>query len=335
MAELKDIPVSAIIFTVRNPRSNPADDLDGLIASIGSEADPIMPQPPLVVDLGDGTYRLLSGERRTQAAIQKGWEKITCLVGAPVDPLRAHHLRLAENLHRKELHPLDKAAALKIAWLAANAEAMELQEQAHALMEIEQPPAQTLDSLLQLLNEHEFIPTHPAVTWDSVLDDLGIELNPASRKKLMAVLSIAPEVQEKARELDMSEAALRAVSTLNEGDQARLVDEIAEDPDLAGKTRRIARKLRDGDEMDEALAEVRGESDEQAHSHDYMPADDDSGDVSDAVLVLLEAANQVSGIATSLAEATGGELSNLSDPWNEYALQAIQTIKTALQPFGA
>ena len=334
MAELRDIPTNAILFTARNPRSNPLDDLAGLAASMGSEADPVLPQPPIVIDLGDGTYRVLAGERRTQAAIHNGWETITCLVREPTDPVRTHRLRLVENLHRKELHPLDKAAALKIAWLAANAEAMGLQDQAYAVMGVEQPPAQTLDALLALLNEHDFSPNHPAVTWDSVLDGLGIELNAASRKKLLAVLAIDAEVQEKARKLDMSEAALRAVSTLETDDQARLVDEIAEEPELAGKTRRIARKVRDGDSMDDALAEVRGESDEVGHSHDYMPADDDSGDVSDAVLVLLEAANQISGIAISLSEATGGDLSHLSDPWDEYAQQAIETISTALKPFG-
>jgi hypothetical protein len=334
MAELRDIPTDAIRFTARNPRSNPAEDLAGLAASMGSEADPILPQPPIVIDLGDGTYRVLAGERRIQAAIQKGWKTITSLVREPVDPMRAHRLRLVENLHRRELHPLDKAAALKIAWLAANAEAMELQEQSYALMEIEQPPAQTLDALLQLLDENDFYYNHPAVTWDSVLDDLGIELNAASRKKLLAVLAIDSKVQEKARQLDMSEAALRAVSTLETDDQARLIDEIAEEPELAGKTRRIARKVRAGGSMDDALAEVRGGSDEHDHRHDYMPADDDTGDVSDAVLALLEAASQIDTHARSLAEATGGHLTHLSDPWDAYAQQAIQTITTALQPFG-
>ena len=334
MAELRDIPTNAIVFTVCNPRNNPQEDLEGLAASLGSEADPILPQPPLVVDRGDGTYQLLAGERRTQAAILRNWKTITCLVREPLDPVRTHRLRLVENLHRKELHPLDKATALKIAWLAANAEAMDIQEQAHVIMEQEQPPAQTLDALLNLLLEHDFSSTHPAATWDTVLDGLGIDLNRASRKKLLAVLSIDAEVQEKARKLDMSEAALRAVSTLAKDDQTRLIDEITEEPELAGKTRRIARKVREGDSLDDALAEARGEGDELDHRHDYMPADDDSGDASDAVLALLEAANQVSAISGSLVETTGGQLAHLSSPWDEYALQAIQTITAALQPFG-
>jgi hypothetical protein len=79
-----------------------------------------------VEDLGDGKYSVLAGERRIRAAHLAGWKTIECVVRPRSDPLQAHTLRLVENLHRRDLHPLDEAAALKIAWLAANADAMGL-----------------------------------------------------------------------------------------------------------------------------------------------------------------------------------------------------------------
>ncbi|MEA2008133.1 MAG: hypothetical protein U9O54_03355, partial [Chloroflexota bacterium] len=64
----------------------------------------------------------------------------------------------------------------------------------------EQTPQQSLDQLSTLLTENEFTPTHPAITWDEVLDQLGVELSPARRKKLLQILSIEPDIQKRARE---------------------------------------------------------------------------------------------------------------------------------------
>ncbi len=121
-------------------------------------------EPPVVEEIAQNEYRILAGERRIQAARLAGWEKIPCLVHPPLDPAQAHTLRLVENMHRQELHPLDQAAGLKIAWLTANADALGLQAQARAILEIEQSPGETLTALDSLLLDHEFAVTRPAFT---------------------------------------------------------------------------------------------------------------------------------------------------------------------------
>jgi len=114
----QEIPLSQIHFTRRNPRSDPGEDLEELAASLGEEEAPRLAQFPLVEQTGEDEYRVIAGERRIRAAVLRGWKNMPCVIAPPLDPLEAHALRLAENLHRRGLHPLDEAAALKIAWLS-------------------------------------------------------------------------------------------------------------------------------------------------------------------------------------------------------------------------
>ena len=344
---LKHIPLNAIQHTARNPRSDPDADLDGLAASLGRESAPNLVQPPVVEDLGDGTYRILAGERRIRAARKAEWVMIECLVRPRTDPLVAHTLRLAENMHRRELHPLDQAAALKIAWLAANAEEMELGEQVRSILAEEQPPNRTLEKLQAFMEQSGFTPTCPAVLWDDLLDRLGVSLNMENRKKLLGVLSVDTRLQEQVRTLDVTAAGLRAIGRLDADDQKRLVEEIAKDPDLGQRVRRIARTVHEGTRtLDEALAEARGEatipgaSDEpgkEASAAESAPDATGSAppsvddQVMQSVVALLELANKVDGSIRSLKEQTTGEgFASLPSPWNEYATSAVEILRTAL-----
>lgn len=68
---------------------------------------------PLVVEVVDGgRYRLITGERRFAACRSLGLPVAPCIVRTV-----AEHARLAvqiiENIHRKELHPVEEARALK------------------------------------------------------------------------------------------------------------------------------------------------------------------------------------------------------------------------------
>jgi ParB/RepB/Spo0J family partition protein len=344
---LQEIPLSAIQLTRRNPRSDPDDDLDGLAASLGSKSDPRLAQPPVVEQAGKDAYRLIAGERRVRAAKRAGWQTIPCLVRPPLDPLAAHTLRLVENLHRKDLHPLDEAAALKIAWLSANAEALGLGEAVRNILNAESTPPQTLDALQTLLAGRDFCPNRPAVAWDVVLDRLGLSLNPERRKKLLAVLAVDSSVQEQMRTLDVTEAAVRAIGTLETPDQARLAAEIAAQPELARKARRIARVVREGAySLDEAIAEAKGQvlgdggntgelsellPDEVVEMPDLAVFDDRA---TEAVMQLLEAANQVSVSLAALGVALSGkELVDLPPPWGEYAQDALNLIRDELRKF--
>jgi ParB-like chromosome segregation protein Spo0J len=345
--EIQNISLDKILHTPQNPRSDPGEDLDGLAASMGDPAAPTLAQYPVVAPRSDGMFVVVAGDRRTHAARQAGWKTIPCVVVEGLDPLQLHELRLAENLHRKPLHPLDEAAAIKISWLAANAEALDLGEAAHGILAQEVPPIQALQALETLLAEAGFVANHPAVTWDELLARLGLDLDRERRKRLLGVLTVDTAVQVQARSLPMTEAALRAISRLEPAAQERLVAEIAAEPALAKKARRIARVVRDGSyTLDEALAEARGEvfthehEGEEEHEHeDTAPGVgeinllDDSMQIMEAVIDLQTLVNQISETVqrvtdqlTTLRSLGGGSLAALQPPWGEYAQDAVDVL---------
>ena len=66
---------------------------------------------PLNVEAKDGgRYRLLAGERRFAACRHLGLETAPCLIRTVAEHARLA-LQLIENLHRKDLHPLEEARA--------------------------------------------------------------------------------------------------------------------------------------------------------------------------------------------------------------------------------
>jgi ParB-like chromosome segregation protein Spo0J len=356
---LHRIEVAHLLLTLKNPRRDAADDPDlpALAASIGPEEAPTLAQPPLVEDLGDGQYRVLGGERRIRAAKLAAWHTIECLVRPRLDPMQAHRLRVVENLHRKDLHPLDQAIALKIAWYSANAEALGCQAQAAALLDQEQPLTETLTGLEGLLAEAGFIPSHPAVSWDETLDGLGIALEKERRKKLMQVLGVAPELQGQIRTLDMTEASLRALAKLEPEDQKRLVEEIAENPELAHKVRRISHAVRTQDyALEDALAEAQGqggglpapvsmaqaarvseETPTLAEGEPEAPAPIDyvpDAEIGDLVVQLMDATHALKTTLEQLHTLVGDTpLATLAAPWGLYAEETLTTLRTALELF--
>jgi len=66
---------------------------------------------PLIVEVGgQGRYRLIAGERRRAACLMAGLAAAPCIVRTVVEQDRLE-LQLIENLHRKDLHPLEEAHA--------------------------------------------------------------------------------------------------------------------------------------------------------------------------------------------------------------------------------
>jgi len=107
-ARLAQIDPHAIVPNPRQPRTHfDADDLAELVHSVREFG---VLQPVVVRDVGDGTYELIMGERRTRAAREAGLASIPAVVRDTADE---HLLRdaLLENLHRSELNPLEEASA--------------------------------------------------------------------------------------------------------------------------------------------------------------------------------------------------------------------------------
>jgi ParB-like chromosome segregation protein Spo0J len=239
-------------------------ELEGLARSLGSQDQPRLAEPPVVEEMPDGTYRLCAGERRVEAARLAGWTDILCIVYPPMDPARAHTLGLVENMHRLPMHPLEEISALCISRLLANADARGTGEEARQLLQEGWEQTTSSYSIIQglerILRDSGWVRERPDVTWKAHLDDLGISMAPWERKRKLRLLNIEPALQERLRELNITEAALRSLGTLEPDDQERVVEALAANPSLARKVRRVARARRDGfyTSIEDALAEVQG-----------------------------------------------------------------------------
>jgi ParB-like chromosome segregation protein Spo0J len=325
---VESVPLAKIDFSPGNPRRDATEDLDGMAASLGDEENSMLVNPPLVQKVARGRYRVVAGERRVRAAQLKGWTFISCQV-REVDAHTAHTLRVIENLHRRELNPLDQALALKISWLVANGDALGLRAKVEAALAKEQSQAFILSDLEALLEESGFNAKRPPVPWDDILNQLGVEMKPDSRKKLMRVLSVDPKAQETVRDLGLTEAALRSMGTLDAKDQNLLAKEVKANPNLKRKIRRIARVVRAGKySLAKALAEAKGqvslsiEDEDESAARNVVPEDER---VTDEVIRLLESATAAQQAVDNLRSILGNDyLNKLPDSWRGYAEEAIK-----------
>ncbi len=104
------VPVENIVRNPRQPRAQmDAQELEALAGSIREHG--IL--QPLVVSPGEGgTYVLIAGERRWQAARKAGLKTVPVIVRQADD--RQHlELALIENLQRADLNPLEAAQAYR------------------------------------------------------------------------------------------------------------------------------------------------------------------------------------------------------------------------------
>jgi len=105
------VAVAAIPAPAEQPRLK-VDDLDDLQASIeqhGFFSSVLLEQQP------DGSYRLIHGARRLQAARQAGLSQIPAQVypAGKFSPAQVWLSQINENERRKNLNPIEKALAYK------------------------------------------------------------------------------------------------------------------------------------------------------------------------------------------------------------------------------
>lgn len=105
---LVSLPCRLIDPDPNQPRRD-LGQLDELAESIRSEG---LIQPLIVEPLATGRYRILAGERRFMACRQLGLETLPCIARTVADHSRLA-LQLIENLHRKDLNPLEEARGFK------------------------------------------------------------------------------------------------------------------------------------------------------------------------------------------------------------------------------
>ena len=84
-------------------------DIEGLVTSIREHG---ILQPLIVSPCDDESFQLVAGERRFTAARAAGLEFVPAIVRT-IDQHRRLEIQLVENLHRKDLNPLEEAFVLQ------------------------------------------------------------------------------------------------------------------------------------------------------------------------------------------------------------------------------
>jgi ParB family chromosome partitioning protein len=110
-----DIVSDKLIVSTLNARKDlQAGQEDSGITELASSIRQQGLLSPLIVrPAGDGRYEVLVGQRRLLACRKVGLDPIPCLVRPDLGDTDAVTLSLVENVHRADMHPLDKARALK------------------------------------------------------------------------------------------------------------------------------------------------------------------------------------------------------------------------------
>ena len=104
------IPVDAIARNPRQPRQNlREEELENLAASIREHG---VIQPLIVSPAVAGTYTLIAGERRWQAARRAGLATVPVVIRVASDQQRLE-LALIENVQRADLNPIEQAEAFQ------------------------------------------------------------------------------------------------------------------------------------------------------------------------------------------------------------------------------
>jgi ParB family chromosome partitioning protein len=104
---LFECPIEAIEPNPYQPRQSFGDtDFQELVNSVREKG--II--TPLLVSKTDGGYRLIAGERRWRAAQKAGLPRVPVVVREST-PIESLELALIENIHRKDLNPIEEAQA--------------------------------------------------------------------------------------------------------------------------------------------------------------------------------------------------------------------------------
>lgn len=339
-ARLADVPATAIRLTAANPRSDGEADLAGLATALGHG----LAQRPTLLEVEPGVFEVFMGERRVRAMLAAGWLTIPAVIDDPPDPIDAHTRRVMENLHRKDLGPIDEARALKIAWLCANADALVLRAEANSALASAPDRDGALTALLGVLTEAGWHVSRPTVTQEAYLAGIGLALSKAALRKKLQVLNLNEAVQQQAQQAGMTAAAIRAVMRLEADDQQALMDAIGDAPDLSRSVRTIVEGVKKkGRSVEDAIAiacgHVPGMDMNPAPASPPVPDNADAPQpqidaaaAMDAVLALLDAAQSVAGRLTELRTLCGSVgVAAVPEPWGDYLREALTILQDTLK----
>lgn len=255
---LCDIPVAAIHVARCNPRTDAEETLESLAASLSAG---LVQFPTVIAVSGDEyeRYELIDGERRWRAAQAAGLTTLPCLVREPGSPAGTLFTQVLANLHRQDLGPLDESAALKASWLVLNAHALDLSDQADAILADAAQLRAALAPLRALIDAAGWNWREPQVSQAVFVEYLGLGITAAALKKKLGLLNATDALQDAARQHGLTAAAIRALMTLDRDDQDALLAALDAAPELAKQVRTIVQGVRQkGRTMAEQLAIIQG-----------------------------------------------------------------------------
>jgi ParB family chromosome partitioning protein len=107
-------PLKVSVYEIDNNPYQPRKDFDEVeIDQLAESLEQHGLLQPIVVRRAGERYQLISGERRLRAAIKAGWPDVPVFV-RNCDDRQLAELAIVENLQRKDLNPLEKAASFQL-----------------------------------------------------------------------------------------------------------------------------------------------------------------------------------------------------------------------------
>jgi ParB-like chromosome segregation protein Spo0J len=157
---------------------------------------------------------------------------------------------------------------------------------------------------------------------------------PDRRRKLLRILAIPQDVQQNLQQIEITEAAVRALGRLEPEQQRIVTGHLLEHPELARSVRRIARAVHEQNySVDDAIAEAEGRTryalDESSRENEPYPdaaVFDDDQEIADAVLRFLETANWLMSAHAEIQQVAP-DLLDIPEPWRAYYQQSLTMLE--------
>ncbi|MFX0097491.1 MAG: ParB/RepB/Spo0J family partition protein [Candidatus Hodarchaeota archaeon] len=166
---------------------------------------------PISVRKKGTTYQIISGERRWRAAQFAGLKEIPAIV-KDIDDSRLMVESLIENVHRKDLEPLEKARGLAEVYRLAGIDPDKALKKLMAM-----------DRIVKERREEELTKDEERIK--ELADMVGLSYN--YQYLLLKQLALTPEEQERASELKLDYGKTSAIATIDEPEIRKKVIEIA------------------------------------------------------------------------------------------------------------
>lgn len=167
---------------------------------------------PVVVRQVDDRYQLIAGERRLRAAMQAGWTDVPVNV-IEADDRQTAELAIVENLQRKDLNPLEKAASFQRYLEQYGCTQEELAGRLHL-------DRSTIANLIRLLELPE--PVQDAIRHGKVTQGHARALLPLGEEREQ--IEFCLRIQREGLNVRQTEAMVQAAIEAADGDSLGVID---------------------------------------------------------------------------------------------------------------